>query len=245
MDVNGNMDVIDIRRDLMAMREEPYAAFQAKLVPNIDSSRILGVRMPLLRRYAKSLRDDSVKTAFFKDLPHAYHEENLLHALLLSELQGDFDAVVAEFQAFLPYVDNWAVTDCFSPRVFDVEPARARAFCLSCLDSAHPYTVRFGIVMLLYRSLRETFDPAILPRLASLSEGEYYIDMAVAWYLSQALAFDYEQTLPVLEQSLFSRFVHNKAIQKAIESYRISDAHKAELRLLRRHGKAESEEQHA
>lgn len=223
-----------IRADLAAMRDADYAAFTARLIPNIDAGRILGVRMPQLRRYAKTLLRDPERDAFLAALPHETQEENILHALLLSQMAGDFDAVLPKIQRFLPYIDNWAVTDCFSPRCFDAEREKTYAFCLDCLDSAHPYTVRFGIVTLLMRFLQEGFDPAILPRLAALPAGEYYVDMAVAWYLSQALAYQYDAVLPAIEGGIYSRFVHNKAIQKAIESYRVSEAHKTYLRTLRR-----------
>ena len=134
----------------------------------------------------------------------------------------------------MPYVDNWAVCDSFSPCCFAAEREKTYAFCLRCLDNAHPYTVRFGIVTLLNRYLKDGFDASILPRLAALPTEEYYVNMAVAWYLSQALADQWEATLPAFEQNLFGIFVHNKAIQKAIESFRIAEDHKALLRTLRR-----------
>jgi len=221
-------------RDLFALRDADYAAFTARLIPNIAADRILGVRMPALRTYAKAFFRDPARENFLAALPHRYHEENLLHALLLAQLQEDFDDVLPKIERFLPYIDNWAVTDSFSPRCFDREGEKTYAFCLRCLDSDHPYTVRFGIVTLLLRFLKSNFDPAILPRLAALPAGEYYVDMAVAWYLSQALADQYEAVLPMLEQHHYSLFVHNKAIQKAIESYRIPVEHKSYLKTLRR-----------
>lgn len=229
------MDVTKrVQGDLAALGDAAYAAFTARLIPNIDAGRILGVRMPVLRRYAKTFSHDPACETFLAALPHRYHEENLLHALLLSACRDDFETVLPKIERFLPYVDNWAVTDCFSPCCFDAAREKAYAFSLRCLDSGHPYTVRFGIVTLLFRFLREGFDSAILGRLAALPTGEYYVDMAVAWYLSQALAFRYEETLPAIERGTFSRFVHNKAIQKATESYRVPADRKAYLRTLRR-----------
>ena len=223
-----------VKAELSALCNRDYAAFTARLIPNIDPDRILGVRMPLLRNYAKAFRSDPDCDAFLSALPHRYQEENLLHALLLSALPDGFDTVLPRIEAFLPFIDNWAVTDSFTPCCFADAPEKTYAFCLRCLDSDHPYTVRFGIVTMLYRFLQEGFDPAVLPRLAKLPAGEYYVDMAVAWYLSQALAFQYDAVLPMLTQNRFPRFVHNKAIQKAVESCRIPAEHKAQLRTLRR-----------
>lgn len=234
------MDVTErVREELFALRDADYAAFTARLIPNVAAGRILGVRMPQLRKLAKRFSRDSASDTFLADLPHRYQEENLLHALLLAQKQDSFDAVLPLIERFLPEIDNWAVCDAFSPCIFASDPARAYAFCLRCLDSAWPYTVRFGVVTLLNRFLDEDFDPAILPRLADLSTEEYYVNMAVAWYLSQALAKQYEATLPVMEANMFCRFVHNKAIQKAMESYRVPEGHKAYLRTLRRSAKKE------
>jgi len=221
--------------DLAALRDTDYAAFTARLIPNIDADRILGVRMSALRKYAKMLaRDPAARDVFLSVLPHHYQEENLLHVLLLSDLREDFDVVLPKIECFLPHIDNWAVTDSFSPRCFDNAREQTYAFCLRCLDSAHPYTVRFGIVTLLFRYLQKDFDPAILERLTRIPAGEYYVDMAVAWYLSQALAYQYGAALPLIECGAYPRFIHNKAIQKAIESYRIPQEHKAYLKTLRR-----------
>ena len=223
-----------IRTELFALRDMAYRDFQAALIPTIDRESVIGVRMPVLRRYAKQLRKEPERcAAFLAALPHRYYDENMLHALLLSAAEGPFEEILPQIERFLPYLDNWAVCDGFSPAVFSREPERTYACCLKWLDSAAPYTVRFSVVTLLKSFVRERFAPAVLDRLAALRTDEYYINMAVAWYLSEALVYHYEAVLPCLTQRAFDPWVHNKAIQKARESFRITPEQKAFLQTLR------------
>lgn len=222
-----------IRQRLLALRDEDYRRFHASLVPTLDPARILGVRTPALRALARSLRGTAEAADFLRALPHEYYEENNLHAYLIA-CERDFDRAVAEADRFLPFVDNWATCDGFSPRVF----ARHRAALLPHIDrwlsSGKPYTVRFGIKMLMEHFLDEGFSPAYLEKVAAVRSEEYYVNMMCAWYFATALAKQYEPTLALLKSQRLPRRVHNKAIQKAVESRRITPAQKDFLRTLRR-----------
>lgn len=221
-----------IRQQLLALRDEDYRRFHASLVPTLDPARILGVRVPALRALARALRGTSEAAEFLRALPHEYYEENNLHAYLIA-FERDFDRAVAEADRFLPFVDNWATCDGFSPKVF----ARHRAALLPHIDrwlsSGEPYTVRFGIKMLMEHFLDEDFSPACLEKVAACCGEEYYVNMMCAWYFATALAKQYEPTLAVLKVRRLPRRVHNKAIQKAVESRRITPAQKDFLRTLR------------
>lgn len=221
-----------IRERLMALRDEGNAAFAAKLIPNIPPETILGVRTPQLRRLAGELSGTAEAERFLEELPHTYFDENQLHAFLL-ERRKDYAQCLAEVERFLPYVDNWATCDQLSPKVF----ARHRAELLSpvrrWLASGETYTVRFGVGMLLQQYLGEDFAPAYLDWAAALRSEEYYVNMMIAWYFATALAKQYEAALPYLEQRRLERWTHNKTIQKAVESRRITEDRKAYLKSLR------------
>ena len=220
-----------IREQLFSMREEAYRAFTTSLIPNIDPQRIIGVRVPLLRRLVRSIKDDQ-KKAFLADLPHTYLEENHLHAFLIASDKNS-DSTLAYVERFLPYLDNWATCDSLRPAVFSKHRKELLPHVEKWLDASHSYTVRFGIEMLMVHYLDEAFDPGHLARVAVISSDEYYVNMMIAWYFATALAKQYESTLPYLENRLLSPWVHAKTIQKAIESYRVSEEHKQQLRTLR------------
>jgi len=229
------MDTLEqrVRAELFAMQDETYRSFHKKLVPTVDETRIIGVRTPILRRYAKALASQGEGESYLDLLPHHYIEENNLHAFLISSLRS-YDEAMARTEAFLPYVDNWATCDSFQPRVFKAHRDEVFDRIRGWLQSDHTYTVRFALVTLLNNYLDADFRPEGLAMAAALETEEYYIRMAVAWYFSVALVKQYDAALPWLQSGQLDKRTHNKAIQKAIESYRISPEIKTALRRLKR-----------
>ena len=214
---------------LSELSDPTYRDFHAGLIPNISPETILGVRVPALRKLARELRGSAEAQEFMAALPHEYYDENCLHGLLINDIK-DFGATVSALDAFLPYVDNWAVCDLISPRSFKSRPPELAAHVRRWLDSSHSYTVRFGIGVLMSFYLDEDFEPAQLEAVAERCCEEYYVNMMVAWYFATALAKQPEAALPYIENRRLSRWTHNKAIQKSIESRRISDVTKKTLR---------------
>ena len=217
---------------LSELSDPTYRDFHAGLIPNISPETILGVRVPALRKLARELRGSPEAQEFMAALPHEYYDENCLHGLLINDIK-DFGATVSALDAFLPYVDNWAVCDLISPRSFKSRPPELAAHVRRWLDSSHSYTVRFGIGVLMSFYLDVGFEPAQLEAVAERCCEEYYVNMMVAWYFATALAKQPEAALPYIENRRLSRWTHNKAIQKSIESRRIPDETKAYLKTLR------------
>jgi len=222
----------EIMERLIALRDADYRAFQAGLMPTVDPASIIGVRMPALRNYAKELRKRADIGQFLADLPHRRYEENNLHALLINAVR-DFDEALAATDSFLPFVDNWATCDLLNPAAFSACPPALRGHARRWMASGHVYTVRFGIGVLMRHFLGARFSPADPEAVAAVRAGEYYIDMMAAWYFATALAKQYEAVLPLLEERRLDPWVQRKTIQKAIESYRVAEEHKAYLRTLR------------
>lgn len=210
-------------------RDEKYADFQRKLIPNIPPESIIGVRTPLLRSYAKELSKSVGCGDFTGALPHAFFEENQLHALVLSEIK-DFGRCVKLTELFLPYIDNWATCDQLSPKVFKKHTDELLPYIRRWLASPETYTVRFGLDMLMRFYLDENFSVEYAELAAAVRSEEYYVNMAAAWYFATALAKHYDEVLPYIAEGRLTKWVHNKTIQKAIESYRITDEQKAQLR---------------
>ena len=221
-----------IQRDLFAMQELAYGDFAAKLLPTLPRERVIGVRLPLVHKYAKQIRGTEQAAQFMKDLPHKYLEEDHLHAYLISQMR-DADACFAALDAFLPCVDNWSVCDSLRPKILTCDRVALRAKIDAYMQSSHPYTVRFGIEMLMVYFLDENFSPDHLALVAGVQSEEYYVNMMIAWYFATALAKQWDATIPYLEERRLSAWVHRKTIQKAVESYRITDAQKAYLKGLR------------
>lgn len=217
---------------LSELSDPTYRDFHAGLIPTISPETILGVRVPALRKLARELRGSAEAQEFMAALPHEYYDENCLHGLLINDIK-DFGATVSALDAFLPYVDNWAVCDLISPRSFKSRPPELAAHVRRWLESSHSYTVRFGIGVLMSFYLDEDFEPAQLEAVAERCCEEYYVNMMVAWYFATALAKQPEAALPYIENRRLSRWTHNKAIQKSIESRRIPDETKAYLKTLR------------
>ena len=212
--------------------DEKYREFQSKLVPNIPKGRILGVRTPHMRRIAKEIRGTGEAEAFLAELPHTYYEENLVHFFLISMIR-DFDECVQAVETFLPYVDCWPVCDQSSPRAFAKNHAKLLPLIQKWIASEHVYTVRFGIRMLMNEFLGEDFQPEFLAWVAAIQGEDYYIRMMVAWYFATALAKRYDESVVYIEERRLEPWTHRKAIQKALESYRVTEAHKEYLKTLR------------
>lgn len=218
--------------DLLFERRDPnYAAFQAKLTPSVDPELFIGVRVPEVRKLAKQLKQDPITSAFLQELPHTYYDENMLHALLLSDIR-DYGKAVAETERFLPYVDNWAVCDILSPKVFKKHKAELLEKIREWAKSGETYTVRFGIEMLMSHYLDDDFRPEYLEIPAGVRSEEYYVNMMLAWFFATALAKQWDAAIPYLEQGRLDAWVQKKTVQKARESYRITEAQKTYLNTL-------------
>lgn len=204
-----------IETKLFALQDAAYRDFQRKLIPNLDPGTIIGVRTPALRQMAKSLTTEDLGP-----LPHRYFEENQLHAFILSR-EKDFDTLIQALDAFLPYVDNWATCDQMTPVCFRRNRQALLPHIRRWLASEHPYTVRFGIKMLMDHFLEDDFSAAYPDWVAGIASDEYYVRMMQAWYFATALAKQFEAVLPYIAEGRLERWTHNKAIQKSLESYRI------------------------
>lgn len=227
------MDTITfVRTELAALADQNYREFNSKLMPTVEKSTVFGVRTPVLRKFAKEFFKDPSSKEFLTALPHEYFEENQLHAFLVEQIK-DFDRCILAVEAFLPFIDNWATCDCFSPAVFKKESDRLLPYIEKWLTSSHVYTVRYGVVMLMRYFLDERFDEKHLKTVADLPTDDYYLSMVVAWYFATALSKQYDAALPYIQDRMLDKATHNRAIQKAVESFRISEKHKAYLKTLR------------
>ena len=222
----------EIVNRLWAMQDAPYGEFQKKLLPNVAPERVIGVRTPEVRKLAREIAGDTDTGAFLRMLPHQYFDENQVHAFLLCQMK-DFDACLAAVEAFLPYVDNWATCDQLSPKCFSKHHQALLPSISRWLQSEHPYTIRFGVGMLMQHFLDGDFDPRFPAMVAALRSNEYYVNMMIAWYFATALAKQYDAALPYLKERRLDDWVHRKAIQKAVESYRIPAERKEYLKSLR------------
>lgn len=222
-----------ITKGLFELRDESYRDFHAGLIPNVAPDRIIGVRTPELRKYAKKVAKEPCAEVFLRELPHTYYEENNLHGELLMLLYRELPEFLEHLEVFLPYVDNWATCDLLSPKVFKKDLPLVYEHVKQWLASGQTYTVRFGIVTLLSFFLDEAFDPKMLQLVADVRSQEYYVRMAVAWYFSIALIKQYDAAIPYFTSPVLDVWTHNKAIRKARESYRIDAEKKAYLNTLR------------
>lgn len=223
----------ELQQNLFGMRDAAYAAFIAKLTPGFPPSHFIGVRVPLLRTIARSFaKEEAASQSFLSHLPHSYYEEDMLHGMLIS-LVKDYDRCLDLIDRFLPYVDNWAVCDTLSPKVFAKHKAQLLENILRWSSSSHTYTCRFGLRMLMTHFLDDSFSADFLEIPAAIRSEEYYVKMMVAWFFATALAKQWEATLPYLENRQLDPWTHRKTIQKAIESYRIPPERKDYLRTLR------------
>ncbi len=221
-----------IIESLFELRDEEYAKFQAKLTPSVAPELFIGVRVPDVRRLAKLLKNDSDAEAFMQELPHKYYDENMLHGLLISEIR-DFDKAIEETNRFLPYIDNWAVCDIMSPKAFGKHKAELIDSIGKWACSDEAYTIRFGIEMLMSHYLDDDFREEYLDIPAAVRSEEYYVNMMIAWFFATALAKQWKSTVSYIENNRLDKWTHNKAIQKAVESRRITDEQKAYLKTLK------------
>ena len=221
-----------VRERLEALADEKNADFVAPLIPDVPREKMLGVRLPALRKVEKELRGTPEAEAFLRALPHETLDENHLHAMLISNMR-DYDATLSALEAFLPHVDNWAACDTLRPTAVKKRLGDFERQIDAYLASKHPYTQRFGIEMLMSYYLGDAFDPSQLARVAAVSSEHYYVRMMQAWYFATALAKQYDSAVRVLEERRLDKWTHNKTIQKACESYRVSDEHKAYLKTLK------------
>lgn len=225
----------DIRAELRRLQDIKYQDFQSKLIPTINPDTVIGVRTPELRKYAKTLVKKENIQEFLNELPHRYFDENQLHAFIISEIR-DYERCVEAVIQFLPYVDNWATCDQMSPKVFRKHRKELLEQIKVWIKSDRTYTARFGIGMLMEHFLDEDFDPAYPEMISTIRSDEYYINMMTAWYFATALAKQYDVILPYIEEQKLDVWTHNKAIQKAVESNRITPEQKAYLKTLKKKG---------
>lgn len=225
--------VENIKKELFMRQDLEYKAFHSRLMPTISPETIIGVRTPALRKFAKEMAKYGDIEAFMYYLPHEYYEENNLHGFLIESIR-DYDRCLEEVDRFLPYVDNWATCDMMRPKVFKKNPKGLLPKIEEWMASGETYTVRYGIGMLMTYFLDEEFDVKYVAKVAVVESDEYYIKMMVAWYFATALAKQWDAVIPFIENGTLEKWTHNKAIQKAIESYRITTEQKTYLRQLKR-----------
>lgn len=209
-----------------------YRDFHSSLVPNVEKERFIGVRTPVLRKLAKEMVKDGSYKDFIKELPHYYYEENTLHSCILSLLK-DLDELINELDNFLSYIDNWATCDLLRPKAFEKDQKRILDKVKEWIHTKDIYSIRFGIVTLLSFYLDEFFCKEINEIILNIKSDDYYVNMAIAWYFSYALIKQYDMTIDIFKMYKLDKWVHNKSIQKAIESFRISDDKKIYLRSLK------------
>ena len=230
--MNGSEIKVDIQQELFALQDLSYRDFHAKLMPTVDKARVIGVRTPKLRAFAKEFGKTEEAKEFLKVLPHQYYEENNLHGLLIEQIK-DYPTLIRELNRFLPCIDNWATCDLLTVRVVKKHLDTFTEEVERWLASDHTYTIRFGIGMLMRYYLEEHFSLEYPEKVAKIRSEECYVNMMRAWYFATALAKQYEAIFPFLEEKRLDAWTHNKTIQKAIESYRITQEQKVYLRTLR------------
>lgn len=223
---------MDIRKCLFEMQDIKYREFHSKLMPTVAKERVIGIQVPKIRKLANKIAFTPDACEFAKDLPHQYYEENNLHAFIVSEIK-DFEKCIYELERFLPYIDNWATCDSLRPKCFKSNTDRLIKYIYKWIDSDKPYTVRFGIEMLMVYYLDDGFKEEYLHTVSKIISEEYYVNMMIAWYFATALAKQYDASVRILESCTLSPWLHNKTIQKAVESYRITEEQKAYLKTLK------------
>lgn len=222
-----------IQDELFKLQDKEYAAFQSKLTPSVPKERFIGVRVPEVRKLSKQYIKEEEHKEFLKELPHYYYDENMLHGLLISEMK-DYEECIKEVDKFLPYVDNWAVCDIMSPKIFKKHKRELIEKIKEWTMSSKTYTCRFGIEMLMSHFLDEDFKSEYLKIVAKVHSEEYYVQMMVAWFFATSLAKKWDDTIIYLEENRLDKWIHNKTIQKARESFRITFGQKEYLKSLKK-----------
>ena len=223
----------EIRKELKKLQDKGYREMQVTIIPTLEADSIIGVRTPALRQLAKELAKREDISEFLSDLPHKFFEENQLHAFILSGMK-DAESCIRLVDVFLPYVDNWATCDQMSPKVFKKHKQLLLEYVDKWIRSEHTYVKRLTIGMLMEHFLDEDFKTSYLTKVSKIRSEEYYVNMMIAWYFATALAKQYEDTLPFIEKQKLDKWTHNKSIQKAVESYRITPEQKEYLKTLKR-----------
>lgn len=219
----------EIQKHLFELQDMAYRDFHSRLMPDIDKETIIGIRVPVLRKYAKSIAGTELSEKFIKELPHHYYEENNLHMMLITRIK-DYDKCLSEVERFLPYIDNWATCDFPAPKCFENHKEELLPVIKRWIASGETYTIRYGIGMLMRLYLDADFDPEYVKLVAEVKSDEYYVNMMIAWYMATALAKQWDAVIPYIEEHRISDWVHRKTIQKAVESYRITDEQKRYLK---------------
>ena len=222
----------EIQKRLFQMQDLEYKAFHSKLMPTVDEDKIMGIRIPVLRKFSKEFAKTENAKKFISKLPHTYYEENNVHAFVLETVK-DFDEAIKLTEEFLPYLDNWATCDMFFPKVFGKNKEKVLPYALKWMKSGDTYTVRYGIGIMMRLFLDEDFKVEYLDLVACIKSEEYYVNMMIAWYFATALAKQYESAVKYIEQNRLDTWVHNKTIQKSVESYRVSKETKEYLKSLK------------
>lgn len=226
------MDKTDLHKKLYSLQDMKYRDMQIRIIPTINPESVIGVRTPELKRMATDILKAGDYQEFLNELPHKYFEENQLQAFIISGIK-DLSECMEELEKFLPYVDNWATCDQMSPRIFRKHRKELLTRIKKWIKSEKTYTVRFGVGMLMEHFLDEEFDPEYPAMVAEIRSEEYYVNMMIAWYFATALAKQYESVLPYMEQKRLDDWTHNKAIQKSVESRRITEEQKIYLKSLK------------
>jgi len=222
-----------IQEKLFALQDKEYAKFQANLTPGIPLDSFIGVRVPRVRELAKEIKKEEYVKEFLNTLPHKYYDENMLHAVLISEMK-DYIEIIEYLDKFLPYVDNWAVCDIMSPKTLSKYKGLLINKIQEWIDCDKVYTIRFGIEMLMSFYLDDDFDPSYLEMVSKVKSNEYYVNMMIAWFFATSLAKQWDATIPYIEKGILDRWTNNKTIQKARESYRITNEQKEYLNTLKK-----------
>ena len=230
--MNKTTIITNVQTRLFELQDLKYRDFHAKLMPTVNKEKIIGVRTPALRVFAKKYGKTDEAKEYLQILPHQYYEENNLHGLLIEQIK-DYDTCLEELERFLPYIDDWATCDMLAVKVVKKHRDIFIREVYRWMGSDKPYTIRFGISMLMRHYLDEEFKPEYAEKVASIRSEEYYVNMMRAWYIATALAKQYDKILPFIEKQKLDVWTHNKTIQKAIESYRITPEQKEYLRGLK------------
>ena len=225
-------ELTKLQKQLFELQDLKYRDFHSKLMPETDKETVIGIRTPVLRKFAKEFAGTSEAEAFLRQLPHRYYEENNLHMMLITGIK-DYEKCMEEIQRFLPCIDNWATCDYPAPKCFARHKDQVLEEAKRWISSGETYVIRYGIGMLMNLYLEEDFRPEYLKLAADIRSEEYYVNMMIAWYLATALAKQWEATIPYIEERCLPEWVHRKAIQKAVESYRITPEQKAYLKSFR------------
>ena len=222
-------ELTKLQKQLFELQDLKYRDFHSKLMPETDKETVIGIRTPVLRKFAKEFAGTSEAEAFLRQLPHRYYEENNLHMMLITGIK-DYEKCMEEVQRFLPYIDNWATCDYPAPKCFARHKDQVLEEAKRWISSGETYVIRYGIGVLMRLFLDEDFSPEYLEMAAAVQSQEYYVNMMIAWYFATALAKQWDATVPYIEQHKLSDWVHKKTIQKAVESYRITPEQKEYLK---------------